>query len=90
MPGRKPLEQSVARDRRARWRRAVQYSELKPEAIAEVVGKSLGTVHSYSYADGNVPTETAIEQLRQQNLKRAVEVVREWYGNEELSLGLRA
>lgn len=87
MPGRKPISENVARERRARWRRAVQYSGLKPEAIAEVVGKSLGTVYSYNYADGNVPTEVAIERLRQHNLARAVEVVRERYGDEVLSVG---
>lgn len=89
MPGRTPISQQVARERRARWHRAVQYSGLKPETIAEVVGKSLGTVYSYNCVDGNVPTESAIERLRQHNLRRAVEVVRERYGDEVLSVGPR-
>lgn len=87
MPGKKPIAEEVARDRRARWRRAAQYSGLKPEAIAEVVGKSLGTVYSYNYAQGNIPTETAIERLRQHNLQRAVELVDEKFGPGLLKIG---
>ena len=89
MPGRKPISANVARNRRARWRRAVEYSGLRPEASAEVVAKSLGTVYSYNYVAGNIPTATAIEKLRQHNLRRAVEVVRERFGDEVLSVGPR-
>lgn len=77
MPGRKPISDTVARDRRARWRRAVQCSGLSPEEVSEVVGKSLGTVYSYNYRGGNLPTETAIEKMRQYNLARAVALVKE-------------
>lgn len=90
MPGKKSTPQGVARDRRERWRRAVKHSGLSPEEVSAVVGKSLGTVYSYNYRDGNVPTEAAIEALRQHNLHRAVEVVRERYGDEALSVGPRA
>jgi hypothetical protein len=70
------------RQRRQAWERAVRYSGLKQEEIADVIGMSLGTVRSYGSARGNVPSEDAIARLRRHSLHKAMETLAERYGDE--------
>jgi hypothetical protein len=50
------------------WLRARR--SLKTAEVAELIGRSVGTVRGYSKTKGNVPTELAIERLKLHNLKQ--------------------
>jgi hypothetical protein len=82
MPGRPNTSGDLVRMRRAAWDKAVRYSGLKQEEIAEVIGMSLSTVMSYGSRTGNIPTQEAINTLKEHNLGRALETLAERYGGE--------
>lgn len=84
MAGRPMTPPDTIRQRRHAWERAVRYSGLKQEEIAEVIGMSLGTVRSYGSATGNVPTADAIARLRRHSLLQAMETLAERYGDEAI------
>lgn len=87
MAGRPTTPPDTIRQRRQAWERAVRYSGLRQEEIADVIGMSLGTVRSYGSAAGNVPSEDAIARLRRHSLLRAMETLAERYGAESVTIG---
>lgn len=89
MAGRPAMHPSLARLRRDAWNRAVKFSSRSQEEIADVMGMSLATVRSYSSANGNVPSETAIAALKRDNLLRAMDVLQERYGPDTITGGPR-
>ena len=87
MTGRPTTPRELVRQRKMAWDRAVRFSSRSQEEIAEVIGMSLATVRSYSSANGNAPTEAAIDALKRDNLLRAVDTIAERYGAESIPVG---
>ena len=80
------IPEELARVRRRAWARAVKVSGLNQNEIAEVVGTSESTVRSYGWRDGNVPTEDAIDMLKRHNLGKALETLKERYGEDAVRI----
>ncbi len=80
------IPEELARIRRQAWARAVRASGLRQDEIAEVVGASESTVRSYGWRDGNVPTEAALDALKRHNLGKALETLKERYGEDAVRI----
>ena len=82
MAGRPSTSSEIARIRQQAWDRAVKYSGMRQDEIAEHIGVSLATVRSYSAKKGNVPSEEAIAKLKRRNLITALDTLAERYGDD--------
>lgn len=89
MSGRPSTSPELIRLRQSAWTRAVKFSGLSQEEIAEVIGMSPATVRSYGSRSGNTPSEEAIGALKRHNLIRAMETLAERYGSDTISGGTR-
>src|SRR5690606_34782743 len=87
MIGRPTTSPELIRLRQSAWKRAVKFSGLSQEEIADVIGMSLATVRSYGSRSGNTPTEDAIGALKKHNLLKAMETLAERYGPDTVSGG---
>jgi len=86
MRGRPATSLELVRARQSAWARAVRYSGLTHQEIANVIGKSVATVRSYSSRSGNTPPEESIGSLKRHNLQRALETLAERYGPDAVTV----
>lgn len=89
MGGRPTTSRELVRLRQSAWDRAVKFSGLTHEEIADVIGMSVATVRSYGSRAGNTPSEEAIDTLKRHNLLKAMDVLQERYGPDTITGGPR-
>lgn len=89
MIGRPTTSPDLVRLRQSAWDRAVKFSGLTHEEIADVIDMSVATVRSYGSRSGNTPSEDAISALKNHNLIKAMETLADRYGPDAITGGPR-